>query len=138
MAVFFCEDKETFRQYCARHVFYFNIVTGVPDVPFDMRRVHPLKQRLVYKLYELFKSSNVVTEAWIFGSSVSYTCHQGSDTDIIIHTTEPARVYTEAYCSIHDKIEEMCNNNCDILRYENLSYNDFVRLTNWERGVKIL
>ena len=126
-----------FRLHCDLNIYHFNIVDGVPEVPFDMTRVHPIKQREVYEIYKLFTKSDLIKNAWIFGSSVSYFCHPKSDTDILIYTELEPEAYCDELKNISLALYRICRVSYDLLRKEELSKKDVFNFIGLERGVKI-
>lgn len=87
-------DFATFREICRYRTYYFPIIVDV-DMCFDMRRVHPYKQRVVAQMLLDLQDMPWITEAWLFGSSLQPYCRYESDTDI-------------AYRADKEMIDKMC------------------------------
>ncbi len=68
-------------------VYYFRVLPDCRWVPFDIGRIHPLKQRASCRLYEVCKSHNV-SSVYVFGSATQMRCHSGSDLDIAVKFTD--------------------------------------------------
>lgn len=63
--------------------------------PFDnCERIYPLQQRKVRELIDDIIESENATAIWVFGSSVTESCHIGSDVDLFIETesTSPVKL----------------------------------------------
>lgn len=74
-------DFATLRELCRFRTYYFPvIVEHTPD--FDMRRVHPYKQKVIYMILNDLREMPWLTEVWLFGSSVQPYCRFESDIDI--------------------------------------------------------
>lgn len=73
--------------------YYFKPIVDCP-YDFDMRRIHPLKQRVVLSMLKELEALPWVTELWIFGSTLTPLCTGQSDTDIAIRYDE--KMYTKS------------------------------------------
>lgn len=120
-------------------IYYYPVLEDCKDVPFDMRRVHPVQQRTVYRLYQLLKGSSIVIKAWIFGSTISWSWNSDSDTDICISTIFDANVNNTELDTLYDAIREACNYEpCDIVRLETCPIGGTLRDTINYEGLQIL
>lgn len=53
------------------------------DNPFpNCKKIYPIQQRKVKQLYDILSQNDNVTKIIVFGSSVTQSCHIGSDVDI--------------------------------------------------------
>lgn len=71
----------SFKELCRYRTYYFPIIVDV-DMDFDMRRIHPFKQKIVAQMLLDLQDMPWIKEAWLFGSSLQPYCSYGSDTDI--------------------------------------------------------
>lgn len=68
------------------------------DDPFDnCERIYPIQQRKVRELIDDIVNNNDVKEIRVFGSSVTESCHIGSDVDLFVESEEPNVLLTEAH-----------------------------------------
>lgn len=76
-------DFATLRELCQFRTYYFPVI--VDDTPgFDMSRVHPFKQKVVYAILNDLRSMSWLKEVWLFGSSLQPYCRFESDIDIAV------------------------------------------------------
>lgn len=126
----------TWEERCELIKYLYPIVDGCGGVPFDMRKVYPIKQREVKKIYEFLKTQESVEQAYIFGSSISMKCTQRSDTDIGIRL-RPEFNYTEIRSYLRSHIHDYCPHDCDILWINDLKPSEKI-YENIMKGVQII
>ena len=127
----------SFKTHCLWNIYHFRVLPDIPEVPFDMSRVYPLKQREVYKIYKLTKDLPFIKHVWIFGSSVRMDCDIRSDTDIMIETTFDHKEFPKCLCDALTPVELACSVGCDLIRRERISERDFVKLVGYKKGVEL-
>lgn len=118
-------------RYCMDHVVEHTYLYR-DDMPFNLRRIHPYKQKEVCEIYELLKSLGV-TKAYIFGSASNMKCTDESDTDIAIDCPDDYKLRNKIALGL----SKICPNGFDII------WIDMVRRGSEmngsiARGVKIL
>ena len=84
----------------------------------NLSRIYPLKQRQVDRICRHAKDYPEIRRIIIFGSSITPKCHIDSDLDICIDekSGDGMRIY-----EIQKMIGEICDWNCDIVMYSQLS-----------------
>ena len=98
----------------------------------NIRRIYPLKQRTVARLYEAALNYKVIKKIYVFGSSVTGKCNIDSDLDICIDAdvSDGMKIY-----HMQKEIGDICDWNCDILMYSNIG--ERLKKTIQEEGVVI-
>jgi len=100
----------------------------------NLKRIHPLKQRIVNNIYESLKDNKQIEEVYIFGSSTTIRCNKNSDIDIAIRLINDTKENKEV---ISDVINNICNYNCDIIWLNSIE-KETKLYKNVERGLRIL
>lgn len=102
------------------------------DMPFNLARIHPLKQKEVCEAYFILKKYNV-EKAYVFGSASNMKCTIDSDTDFAIGCEVNWAMRSE----ILGELNRVCENGVDIIWLEGVK-----RFSNLHgsiaRGVKII
>lgn len=98
----------------------------------NIRRIYPLKQRTVAKIYEAALNHEVIRKIYVFGSSVTGRCNIDSDLDICIDadTSDGMKIY-----HMQKEVGDICDWNCDIVMYSNIG--ERLKKTIQEEGVVI-
>lgn len=102
---------------------------------FDISRVYPLKQKVVYSIHEALSGDNRVSSAFLFGSSITNKCHRESDIDLAIKIRPDVDI-SSAKNEVSEIVQEICDWNADILWRDSLTEKDRV-LREILKGVKI-
>lgn len=79
---------------------------------FNISRIHPLKQNVVYSIYLGLKNDSRIKRIIVFGSSTTIRCNRNSDIDIaieLIHNTNDVKN------EVSEKIQEISNYDSDII-----------------------
>ena len=98
---------------------------------YDSRRIHPLKQRLVYEVYNKILELNIIEKAIVFGSSVNIRCNTKSDLDIALYIKDDSFNRNNQNI-ISEEMQELCNYNLDIIWLNNINkdsqlYNNIIK-----------
>lgn len=88
----------------------------------NVKKIHPLKQKLVKAIVDAAKKDSYIRRIIIFGSSTRYDCDITSDLDICIEWTEPCRdkdgVYYPFTLPIRKVISKVTKGRADVINYE--------------------
>ncbi len=118
-----------YSEQCKRKIFTFPLAYEFEtpsDLPFNIRHIHPLKQRSVLFIYEqLSNYTDILKDVWVIGSSVRPTCNYNSDVDLILSTSVEPYVYTNRLTECYDSIRYLPNG-VDFIRMEHLGVNDMI------------
>lgn len=93
-------------------VFYFPVIYQTDE--YECNRIHPLKQRKVYEVYQLIKDNKLIEKLILFGSSVNIRCNNNSDIDIALKLKDDA-FNKENQNKISEAIQEITEYNTDII-----------------------
>ena len=88
----------------------------IPDPFENCEKIYPIQQRKVRELIDDISSKDGVRQIVVFGSSVTESCHMGSDVDVFVESDCPDNLVTRA----HDFEFDLWTNNTvdDRLRQE--------------------
>lgn len=114
----------------------FNIVEGLEDVPFDIRRVFPTKQREVVTIYKLLCIMETITDEWIFGSSVNSSCYYYSDTDVLVRIDESLENSSIQVNILRYYLMDICKHGFDLFAHD-LDTDTLNRFIRFGKGLKI-
>ena len=98
---------------------------------YDCKRIHPLKQKLVYEVYKKIVELSIIKKAVVFGSSVNIRCHNKSDLDIAIYIKDDL-FNRDSQNIISEEMQELCDYNLDIIWLNNIKkesqlYNNIIK-----------
>lgn len=97
--------------------FYFPVI--IENKNYECAKIHPLKQKLVNKIYNYISTNNIIEKVIIFGSSTNIRCNKISDIDMAIKLKDD--LFTKInQNTISEDIQKICEYNCDIVWLNNL------------------
>lgn len=103
---------------------------------YDFRRIHPLKQRAVYCIYEALKDNRYVEGMILFGSSVTVCCNRNSDIDLAVELRSDC-LTNEARNEVSEIIQNACGYGADIIWTDHIKENSAID-ANIKRGVRLI
>ncbi len=110
----------TWEDWCDDHIVLFPVLADCKGLPFDISRVHPIKQREVRDVYNLLRVNNNVLRVWVFGSAANMKCVWESDLDLAIEVSEDCTAIERS--NISADIGELCVNGHDVVWWDSLRY----------------
>lgn len=97
----------------------------------NIRKIHPLKQKLVCDIVSLAKQDDGVREIIVYGSATSNRCHEGSDLDICIAWNfdcfDEEGVYVPAAAKLLREVSITGDGHVDVMPYTSWISEDVVR-----------
>lgn len=87
-------------------------------------RIHPLMQRPVHELLksmQVYKNIRII----VFGSSLTWSCHNDSDLDIAIEFLDDSNNQNDVYWTIVNTLKDYCD--YDIIWYNTLSEDSLLK-----------
>lgn len=85
----------------------------------EIRRVHPLKQKVVADINKMLKDDDRVSAVVLFGSAVNLRCNIHSDIDVVVRLDD-RYVCRDVKNDISEKIQILSDWKADILWYDEL------------------
>lgn len=102
----------------------------------NLFRVHPLKQKLVAKLYDALKEEACIKKIVLFGSSTTIRCNKKSDIDLAIELRKE-KCDAQTKNRISEVIQTICDWDADILWLDQIEKNSKI-YNNIFNGVVII
>lgn len=113
--------SEEYMRFITKPGWHYDIVISNPKCPV-LSLIHPLKQELVNKIYEISVNTIKLKRVIIFGSAVKHYCTRNSDIDLCLEWEENAfnnegilKDFTLDYVK---KINKLLQGNVDISYYD--------------------
>lgn len=125
----------TSKQRAELYKWKFNVLDDCHTDAFPIERIHPLKQRVVLKLYRSLKDCEGLSELWVFGSATNRSCTIYSDLDVAYRLKNAEDKNAES--AIRDTIQMLDKNGVDMLSLNNIHRSKKL-LGNIYWGVRIL
>ncbi len=119
----------------ARNRIYHFPVIAQTDA-FEIRRVHPLKQKTVIAVYEKLKGDARIESLTLFGSAVTIRCGKGSDVDFAVGLKEGFRT-NEVKNEVSEAIQDVCGYGADVLWEDRITKGTAID-RNIRKGVRII
>ena len=95
---------KTFQEYCDENIFIFPIISE--NIYKNIDRIHPLKQKLIFKILENNNILKYCKSIKVFGSSISIKCRWESDIDFAIYLNDNTLEIRNNISEIIGKITE--------------------------------
>lgn len=118
-------DYITWEERCKQEIYSFPVLKDCITVDYPIRRIYPLKQRVVRDIANYVREDKRVAHVCVIGSSVSMKCTRESDLDLIVQL-QPSFVSLETKNQVSEKIQELGEWNCDIIWYDHLEKSDAI------------
>lgn len=88
----------------------------------NVKKIHPLKQKMVKAIVDAAKEDSYVSRIIVFGSATRYDCDITSDLDICIEWTKPCRdeddIYYPFTLPMRKLISKVTKGHADVINYE--------------------
>lgn len=115
-------------------IYYFPVI--IDNVNYECNRIHPLKQKKINEVYNYVINNSDISKVIVFGSSINIRCNKKSDIDIAISLNQDSFNMTNKNI-ISEKIQEICDYNCDIVWLNTLEKNSKLYNNIYMKGVTI-
>lgn len=98
--------------------YIFPIICNNPH--YEVRMIHPLKQKMINELFQLFTNIPAISKVILFGSSINIRCKSNSDIDLAILLNEND-FNNDTKNQVSELIQEKSDYCCDIIWLNDIS-----------------
>lgn len=128
------ERSFTLREKCKFRTYYFNVIVD-GKFPFDIRRFHPYKQKIIVELYRRVMEMPWITELIVFGSSLYPYITPESDLDLAYRYSKEILDKYQKIAPTHE-LQDVDPNGVDLLNLDDIKETEPI-YHNIKKGVRI-